>query len=126
MATRSSGAISTQRETADIRSGIGFLFLNADASVTLRLKRQPHCTAPVGVFGIAMAEVLASFSMPVTDEFGSYYPRAVGRLASDDMWEGWIEFVAADGWSDVLVTAVESRQPERQHLVYWAPGLRYV
>jgi hypothetical protein len=73
-----------------------------------------------------MAEVLTSFSTPVTDEFGSYYPRAVGRLAPDGMWEGWIEFVPADGGSDVLVTPVESRQPERQHLVYWATGLSQV
>jgi hypothetical protein len=73
-----------------------------------------------------MAEVLASFTTPVTDEFGSYYPRAVGRLAPDNMWEGWIEFVPADGGSDVLVTPVESRQPERQHLVYWAQGLSQV
>jgi hypothetical protein len=72
-----------------------------------------------------MAEVLVSFSTPVTDEFGSYYPRTVGRLAPDGMWEGWIEFVPADG-SDVLVTPVESRQPERQHLVYWATGLSQV
>jgi hypothetical protein len=73
-----------------------------------------------------MAEVLASFSAPVTDEFGSYYPRAVGRLAPDNMWEGWIEFVPVDGRSDVLVTPVESRQPERQHLLYWATGLSQV
>ena len=73
-----------------------------------------------------MAEVLASFSTPVTDEFGSYYPRAVGRLAPDGMWEGWIEFVSTDGGSDVLVTRVESRQPERQHLAYWATGLSQV
>jgi hypothetical protein len=73
-----------------------------------------------------MAEVLASFSTPVTDEFGSYYPRAVGRLAPDGMWQGWIEFVPADGGSDVLVTPVETHQPERQHLVYWATGLSQV
>ena len=73
-----------------------------------------------------MAEVLGSFSTPVTDEFGSYYPRAVGRHAPDDMWEGWIEFLPTDGGGDVLVTPVESRQPERQHLVYWATGLSQV
>ena len=73
-----------------------------------------------------MAEVLASFSTPVTDEFGSYYPRAVGRLAPDNMWEGWVEFVPVDGGSDVLVTTTETRQPERQHLVYWATGLSHV
>jgi hypothetical protein len=69
-----------------------------------------------------MAEVLASFS-PITDEFGSYYPRAVGRRAPDGMWEGWIEFVPVNGGSDVLVTPVETHQPERQHLVYWSTGL---
>jgi hypothetical protein len=72
-----------------------------------------------------MAEVLATFTTPVTDEFGSYYPRAVGRLA-DKMWEGWIEFLPANGRGDVLVTPVESRQPERQHLAYWATGLSQV
>jgi hypothetical protein len=39
------------------------------------------------------------------------------------MWEGWLEFVPLDGPSDVLVSSVESRQPEREHLVYWATGL---
>jgi hypothetical protein len=42
------------------------------------------------------------------------------------MWEGWIEFVPTDGGNDVLVTPVESRQPARQHLVYWATGLSQV
>lgn len=73
-----------------------------------------------------MAEVLATFTTPVTDQFGSYYPRAVGRHAPDGMWEGWIEFLPVDGGSDVLVTAVETHQPERQHLVYWATGLSQV
>jgi len=73
-----------------------------------------------------MAEVLATFTTPVPDEFDSYYPRAVGRLAQDGMWEGWIEFLPADGGSDVLVTSVETRQPARQHLAYWATGLSQV
>lgn len=70
-----------------------------------------------------MAEVLASFASPVSDKLGSYYARAVGRPAADHMWEGWIEFVPVDGGSDVLVSGIESRQPEHQHLVYWATGL---
>jgi hypothetical protein len=70
-----------------------------------------------------MAEVLASFATPVSDHLGSYYGRAVGRLAPDNMWEGWIEFIPVDGGSDVLVSGIESRQPEHQHLVYWATGL---
>jgi len=73
-----------------------------------------------------MAEVLASFATPVRDDYGSYYARAVGRAASDHMWEGWIEFVPVGGGSDVLVSEIESRQPERLHLVYWAGGLSQV
>ena len=70
-----------------------------------------------------MAEVLTSFSTPVRDAGGVYYARAVGRHGDDHMWEGWIEFIPADGGGDVLVSAVESTQPEREHLVYWATGL---
>src|SRR4051812_27046835 len=73
-----------------------------------------------------MAEVLTSFTTPVRDDFGSYFARAVGRAAPDHRWEGWIEFVPADGGGDVLVSPIESRQPERQHLAYWATGLTQV
>jgi hypothetical protein len=70
-----------------------------------------------------MAEVLVSFDQPVRDELGEYHARAVGRAADDGMWEGWIEFTPIDGGTEVLVTGAESRQPEREHLVYWATGL---
>ena len=70
-----------------------------------------------------MAEVLVSFEHPVRDELGEYHPRAVGRQAEDGMWEGWIEFTPIDGSTEVLVTSVESRQPEYEHLQYWATGL---
>lgn len=70
-----------------------------------------------------MAEVLVSFDDPVRDDLGDYHARAVGRLADDGMWEGWLEFTASDGASDVLVGPIESRQPAREHLEYWATGL---
>jgi len=70
-----------------------------------------------------MAEVLVSFDQPVRDQLGEYHARAVGRLADDGMWEGWIEFAPLDGGGEVLLTGVESRQPERVHLEYWATGL---
>lgn len=70
-----------------------------------------------------MAEVLVSFEHPIRDDHGEYHARAVGRPADDGMWEGWIEFTAVDGTSEVHVTGVESRQPEREHLQYWATGL---
>jgi hypothetical protein len=70
-----------------------------------------------------MAEVMVAFEDPVRDALGEYQARAVGRSAEDGMWEGWIEFVPVDGSSEVLVTGVESRQPEKEHLTYWATGL---
>ena len=70
-----------------------------------------------------MAEVLVSFEQPIRDELGEYHARAIGRRADDGMWEGWVEFTPIDGASEVLVTGVESTQPERQHLEYWATGL---
>ena len=69
-----------------------------------------------------MAEVLVAFEEPVRDG-AEYTAHAVGRLADDGMWEGWIEFIPTDGTNEVLVTGVESRQPEKEHLVYWATGL---
>jgi len=70
-----------------------------------------------------MAEVLVSFEQPVRDDLGEYHAKAVGRLGDDGMWEGWIEFIPIDGTTEVLVTGVESTQPEHEHLQYWATGL---
>jgi len=40
------------------------------------------------------------------------------------MWEGWLEFVPIEGdGRNIVVSAAESRQPERAHLEYWAQGL---
>lgn len=74
-----------------------------------------------------MAEVVRSFTEPISDESGEYHARVVGRLASDGMWEGWLEFVPTDGRSPLALTSsVESRQPKREHLLYWASGLSVV
>jgi hypothetical protein len=69
-----------------------------------------------------MAEVLRSFDEQIRHSSGVYHVRVVGRYAEDKMWEGWLEFVPVDG-GKVVVSAVESRQPERNHLEYWAQGL---
>ena len=73
-----------------------------------------------------MSEVLRSFDEPIRDDSGEYQARVVGRLASDGMWEGWFEFIPAGGRAEALISTVESRQPERQHLAYWASGLTVV
>jgi len=70
-----------------------------------------------------MAEVLTSYAEPVFDTSGGYHARAIGRLAPDNMWEGWLEFVPIEGTGPVVVGPVESRQPEAHDLEYWATGL---
>ena len=74
-----------------------------------------------------MAEVLRTFAEPIRDGAASYHARVVGRHAGDGMWEGWLEFIGENGRAaEPLVTGVESRQPEREHLAYWASGLSVV
>ncbi len=75
-----------------------------------------------------MSEMLRSFEEPILDDSGAYKARVIGRLATDGMWEGWLEFVPVNERSaDMLLTSpVESRQPEREHLAYWASGLTVV
>jgi hypothetical protein len=70
-----------------------------------------------------MAEVLRSFDEPIRHASGTYHARVVGRYAEDRMWEGWLEFVPIDKGGEIVVSAAESRQPERVHLEYWAQGL---
>jgi hypothetical protein len=72
-----------------------------------------------------MAEVLRSFDEQIRHTTGTYHVRVVGRYAEDKMWEGWLEFVP-DGGGKVVVSGVESRQPERNFLEYWAQGLTVV
>jgi hypothetical protein len=71
-----------------------------------------------------MAELLVSYENPVTDASGTYRARAVGRKADDGMWEGWLEFDPVGSTRKVIVTSIESRQPEKVHLEYWATGLQ--
>jgi len=73
-----------------------------------------------------MSEILRSLDEPILDNSGEYRARVVGRLADDGMWEGWLEFVAHGGSRNVLISPIESRQPEREHLEYWASGLSVV
>ena len=70
-----------------------------------------------------MSEILMTYAEPVRDPQGTYVARAVGRRGGDGMWEAWIEFVPVAGAPDVVISGVESRQPAREHLAYWATGL---
>ena len=70
-----------------------------------------------------MAEVLLQFNDPLEGSDGRHYtPRICGRPAPDGGWEGWAEFVPNDG-SPVLCSRRETRQSDRDALLYWATGL---
>lgn len=70
-----------------------------------------------------MAEVLVSYTAPTRSASGDlYWPRALGGIADDGLWEGWIEFTRA-GDDVVVKTGRETEQPNRADLVYWAQGL---
>jgi hypothetical protein len=74
-----------------------------------------------------MAEVHRSFDEPIVHSSGPYHARVVGRLAEDGMWEGWLEFVPiGPGGRQTVVSPVESRQPAKEYLEYWAQGLTVV
>lgn len=70
-----------------------------------------------------MAEVLVAFEPPVIDDAGrSYTVRICGRVATDGLWDGWIEFEPLAG-GPTLRTPRETQQPNRSDLEYWATGL---
>jgi hypothetical protein len=69
-----------------------------------------------------MAEVLVDFETPIAHGDRTYNARAVGRFSNHHMWEGWLEFLPIGG-GEAVVSGVETTQPEREHLIYWATGL---
>jgi hypothetical protein len=70
-----------------------------------------------------MAEVLVQFAEPVSDDEGRVYvARACGAEMTDQKWQGWIEFLPADGGAPAR-TPRETTQPNRQDTEYWATGL---
>jgi hypothetical protein len=70
-----------------------------------------------------VAEVLVSFTAPTRARNGDlYWGRAMGRIAPDGMWEGWVEFVRA-GDDETVKTGRETGQPTHADLRYWALGL---
>src|SRR3712207_7384770 len=64
-----------------------------------------------------MAEVLATFDDPVVDDAGAYRARAVGRLADDGMWEGWLEF-SPQGGGDRKSTRLNSSHANISYAVF--------
>lgn len=71
-----------------------------------------------------MAEVLVEFDTAILGADGTKWaPRVCGKIAPDNLWEGWIEFTPLDDSADPVRTARETEQPNRGDLMYWAQGL---
>jgi hypothetical protein len=71
-----------------------------------------------------MAAVVAVYDPPLVLATGRVYTaQACGRQRDDGRWEGWLEFVPADG-SVVLRSERETTQRNLADLEYWAGGLR--
>jgi hypothetical protein len=70
-----------------------------------------------------MAEVFVEFSEPVTSKDGrTFFARACGAEMDNARWQGWIEFIPADGGAP-LRSGRETTQPNRTDTAYWATGL---
>jgi len=67
-----------------------------------------------------MAELIFVFADRQALGESSYQACVRGRPMGT-VWEGWIEFIGADG--HVLRTPRETTQPNRDALTYWASGL---
>ena len=67
-----------------------------------------------------MAEVFSELGVMARDG-REFIPRVCGGPL-DNVWEGWIEFVAVDD-GHVVRTSRETTQPNRTDLAYWATGL---
>ena len=74
-----------------------------------------------------MAEVLVQFDTAIRGSDGTrWIPRACGRVGSNGLWEGWIEFTTPGVEVEPVRTPRETEQSNRNSLMYWAQGLTQV
>lgn len=71
--------------------------------------------------------MIHEFSAQVSDADGHVYAaRAVGRARKNGTWVGWIEFTPRGSGGIVRKSPIETMQPNRPALEYWASGLEPV
>ena len=71
-----------------------------------------------------MTYLMMQLSETVSDDRGTFHPRAMGRERTNGSWEGWLEFIPSDeGRSCIYVTPIETHQHDRMTMEYWAAGL---
>jgi hypothetical protein len=73
-------------------------------------------------------DLIQEFASAIADADGhGYAARAVGRQRKGQtVWEGWLEFAPLGGRGIVRRSPVETTQPNRDALAYWASGLEPV
>ena len=70
---------------------------------------------------VAKGELIHTFAAPMTDETGRSWRAQVFGNPAGNVWFGWIVFTDDGGAS--LWTGVETSQPDRDALRYWATGI---
>lgn len=75
-----------------------------------------------------MEELIHEFTSEITDADGHVYmARAIGRPRKDrTVWEGWLEFTPVGGRGIIRRSQIETTQPNREALAYWASGVEPV
>ncbi len=75
-----------------------------------------------------MDELIHEFASEISDADGHVYTaRAKGRQRKGrTVWEGWLEFAPLGGRGIVRRGPVETTQPSREALAYWASGIEPV
>jgi hypothetical protein len=75
-----------------------------------------------------MDELIQEFVSEVADADGHVYTaRAMGRQRTGrTVWEGWFEFAPVGGRGIIRRSEVETTQPNRGALAYWASGIERV
>jgi hypothetical protein len=75
-----------------------------------------------------MEELIHEFVSQIADADGHLYTaRAMGRPRKGRaVWEGWLEFAPVGGRGIVRRSQIETTQPNRDALVYWASGIEPV
>ena len=73
-------------------------------------------------------ELIHEFASEIGDADGhAYTARAMGHKRNGrNVWEGWLEFTPLGGRGMVRRSQVETTQPNREALAYWASGLEPV
>ena len=71
-----------------------------------------------------MDQLLQQFEQPIVRDDEAYVAYLYGRSRPGDTWQGWLVFERlSDG--ERFTTPVETTQPNRKAVLYWATGLTY-